>query len=475
LKKHTILFLAANPCGTDRPALDREARAIQVELERSGYRDGFELETRWAAEPLDLLRELRRLRPTVVHFSGHGVQNGGREHQPGQPPRRDVVAGEPGLHGELQHGLLFHRAGGGAQVVSTEALERTIAAAGTSVKLVVLSACYSEAHAAALLAHVDCIVGMRGSIDDDAARSFAIGFYGGLGERESVAAAYAQGCAALGLEGLRDVDRPQLAVRDGVDASQLVLAAIPDHEVLAPGPRKEPGRSWRQRISLAATAASLLLATSLIVSAGARRATCRVPGVRSLCAAAGIGDLPTPAEQELWAAALEQDSEDGLQAYLQQYPTGVYAEEARSRLAGCWSEPTLGSVVDAPFKLVVLSARSLPTEDEARLDALRRSDQDVATVCKPLGETDLLLAKWVEPRNWTCDSDKTTGGFKCGFDGEIFCRIQKRIRSKHCRQLRGHAKALPRCLRALTPPSADLDSTYDVAVESAGEPSAIGS
>jgi hypothetical protein len=71
--KHTILFLAANPLGTDRVALDREARAIQVELERSGFRDRFELVTRWAAEPLDLLRELRKLKPTVVHFSGHGT------------------------------------------------------------------------------------------------------------------------------------------------------------------------------------------------------------------------------------------------------------------------------------------------------------------------------------------------------------------------------------------------------------------
>ena len=31
--KHTILFLVANPLGTDRVALDREARAIEVELD----------------------------------------------------------------------------------------------------------------------------------------------------------------------------------------------------------------------------------------------------------------------------------------------------------------------------------------------------------------------------------------------------------------------------------------------------------
>jgi hypothetical protein len=51
MKKHTILFLAVNPTGTDPLALGEEARAIHVELERSGYRDCFELETRWAAQP----------------------------------------------------------------------------------------------------------------------------------------------------------------------------------------------------------------------------------------------------------------------------------------------------------------------------------------------------------------------------------------------------------------------------------------
>ncbi len=56
--KHTILFLAANPTGTDRLALDREARAIHEELERSGHRDRFELQTRWAAEPLDLMESV---------------------------------------------------------------------------------------------------------------------------------------------------------------------------------------------------------------------------------------------------------------------------------------------------------------------------------------------------------------------------------------------------------------------------------
>src|SRR5689334_10296929 len=72
MRKQVILFLAANPRGTSRLALDRESRAIHMELQRSVHRNRFEFVTRWAAEPNDLLRELRELAPTVVHFSGHG-------------------------------------------------------------------------------------------------------------------------------------------------------------------------------------------------------------------------------------------------------------------------------------------------------------------------------------------------------------------------------------------------------------------
>jgi len=212
MTKHTILFLAANPLGTDRLALDQEARAIQVELERSGHRDRFVLETRWAAQPLDLLRELRKLKPTVVHFSGHGGLGA---------PRADRLDGEP------VPGLFFQGPDGEPQLVSTAALQATFGAAGASVKLVVLNACYSEAQAEALLAHVDCVVGMVGAIGDDAARNFAIGFYGGLGERESVASAYRQGRAAISLEGLPDGETPHLRVRDGVDADRVILAAHP--------------------------------------------------------------------------------------------------------------------------------------------------------------------------------------------------------------------------------------------------------
>lgn len=197
--KHTILFLAANPARMTQLQLSEEARVINEELARAGRRERFDFETRWAARPLDLLRELRDLRPSIVHFSGHGADDG----------------------------LWFQDDNGGERLVSAEALGATFGAAGSSVQVVLLSACYSAAHAGALLDHVPSVVGMTGAMGDRSARVFAIGFYGGLGAGESIAAAHLQGCAAISLEGLTYADQPRLAVRDGIDATSVILADDP--------------------------------------------------------------------------------------------------------------------------------------------------------------------------------------------------------------------------------------------------------
>ncbi len=198
----TVLFVAANPVDTDRRALGEQARAIQEALERAGRRDCFQFETRWAAQPLDLLREMVKQKPAVVHFCG------GR------------LIGE--ANGIRPAGVYFQATDGRARLVSAKALADAFDAAG-SVKVVVLDACYSDEHAAAVAAYVDCVVGMEGETVDSVAMSFAIGLYGGLGEGESVAAAFKQGCAAIGLTGVGDPGQPHLRVRRGVNASELVL------------------------------------------------------------------------------------------------------------------------------------------------------------------------------------------------------------------------------------------------------------
>jgi CHAT domain-containing protein len=133
MTKHTILYRAANPLETERLALDVEARALQHELKGSD----FELVTRWAVEPLDLLRELPDQKPMVVHFSGHGGQRAGASAR----THRDVADLPSSPESIEESGLYFQGPDGRAQSVSADALAEAFRVAGASVKLVVLSAC----------------------------------------------------------------------------------------------------------------------------------------------------------------------------------------------------------------------------------------------------------------------------------------------------------------------------------------------
>jgi hypothetical protein len=151
--------------------------------------------------------------------------------------------------------------------------------------------------------------------------------------------------------------------------------------------------------------------------------------------------VPTPGERALWESALAQDSGDGLRAYLRAYPNGAHADEAKSRLAGCQIEETLGPEKDVRFVLRVNARRPSPTEEEARRDALARGDRDAATTCKPQNITNVLRAASAEPHDWQCDG--SADGFTCGFDGEIVCRVQNRVRVERCRQPRGSAHPEP--------------------------------
>lgn len=177
LKPALVLMLSASPSDATPLSLDREARTIQDQInqaEDEGRASRISLATRWAAHPLDLLRELRKLRPIVVHFSGYG----GRE------------------------GLYFQRCFGASQAVSPRAIAEAFAASGAPVRLVVLSTCYTDKYAEALLEHVDCIIGMSRSYSDYAGRAFVAELYRALGRGATIANAYhlacAKGCTEIG-------------------------------------------------------------------------------------------------------------------------------------------------------------------------------------------------------------------------------------------------------------------------------------
>lgn len=211
--RNVILFLAANPISTSRLACDQECAAIERELRMTDGRDEWEVRSKWAVTADEMMRHFNEVCPMVIHFSGHG--HGGTAGR-SSTLRRDVqMAGGGGIYLQDEHGS--------PQVVPARALQLMIKAAATSARVVVLNACYSLAQANALCSVVDCTIGMTGGIRDDAARSFAVGFYRALGNRRSIGNAVEQAVATLAAKQLPDEHLPRCRTRKGVDAKQLFL------------------------------------------------------------------------------------------------------------------------------------------------------------------------------------------------------------------------------------------------------------
>lgn len=215
-----VLYLAANPSDLTALRLDVECREISDALRSGPHRDRLVLTARWAARADDLLRALVDETPQTLHFSGHGEGEGG---------------------------LAFVGDDGTAQPVSGAALAQVMAAAGGSVRLVLLNACYSAVQATALSAHVPCVIGTTRAVTDTGAARYSAALYRALAAGRSVANAHAQGLAALALHGDADRDAIALHVRPGTD---------PDHVVVV-DPPPTPKRPRRLAIAaLAVVAAS---------------------------------------------------------------------------------------------------------------------------------------------------------------------------------------------------------------------------
>lgn len=189
--KVTILFLAANPTNSTKLRLDEEIREVHAKIRAAEFRDSFDLVSRWAVRPLDLLQAFNEVKPHIVHFSGHGSCNAE---------------------------LVLEDDDGTAKPVSQNALNALFKTMKDNIRLVLLNACHSEAQAQAISQVIDCTVGMNAAIGDEAAITFASTFYGALAFGRSVGQSFEQGRVALMLQGIPEEKTPVLLARPGVDS-----------------------------------------------------------------------------------------------------------------------------------------------------------------------------------------------------------------------------------------------------------------
>jgi hypothetical protein len=176
-----ILFLASDPTDMARLRLGEELREIQEKIQMSNLRDYFVLCPKMSARPADISQALLDFQPTIVHFSGHGSNDGAIcfENELGQS-----ILVEPSIIGSL-----------------FETFSPTI-------QCVILNSCYSEAQALAIAKSIKFVIGMKHAIGDKAAISFAIGFYQAIGAGRTFQEAYRLGCIQIGLHGLNEQSTP---------------------------------------------------------------------------------------------------------------------------------------------------------------------------------------------------------------------------------------------------------------------------
>ncbi|MEO7734153.1 MAG: CHAT domain-containing protein [Kofleriaceae bacterium] len=215
-----ILFLAANPSGTSELSLDHECSAVELELRLTAHGEDFDFRSKWAVSVDELGRHLMQFQPAIIHFSGHGACGTSAP----LPPRSSVTSRDVAASGNGEVcGIVLHNESHGSQLVSARGLAMMIKSVGSSVRLVVLNACYSDTQAEALRTTVDCVIGMTGPISDTAARSFAVAFYRALGHQRSVGHAVEHAVATLAAKQFPDEQVLRCWTRDGLDANQIVF------------------------------------------------------------------------------------------------------------------------------------------------------------------------------------------------------------------------------------------------------------
>jgi hypothetical protein len=228
--KIKVLLFAANPRGTDALDLNREYREINQEIRFGEFRDALDLIIVPGTRIVDLLRKLNEDHPNIVHFSGHGnideeiilesgLENLAARGSERSSPARDMRRLEP------------EDVAGGAcssTPLSKSALVDVLRACNEgNIRVVVLNACHTRPQAQAISEVVDCVISMNRAISDVGAIKFAASFYGALAFGRSVKNAFEQGLARLKAERISDAETPELLLREGVDASKLVVVGPP--------------------------------------------------------------------------------------------------------------------------------------------------------------------------------------------------------------------------------------------------------
>ncbi len=170
-----ILFLASSPKNQGNIRLGTELQEIRDRLAKN---PSFEIKDRQAVKPDDVLQTILNYKPHIVHFSGHGQENGE---------------------------ICFEDEKGDSKTIPPDALASLFKLVSDYVKCVVINTCFSEVQAKAISQFIPIVIGTSKEITDGAAIKFSTGFYTALDpdlSQKSLHKAFDSGCIAIRFENL---------------------------------------------------------------------------------------------------------------------------------------------------------------------------------------------------------------------------------------------------------------------------------
>lgn len=126
-------------------------------------------------------------------------------------------------HGYDEDEIVFQAQDGTAKLVSKEAIVQTMMASSENIRLVFFNTCYSKNQAEVVSQFFEASIGMNTSIGDNAGRIFSSQFYSSIGFGLSVAKAFQQAKALLMMEGIPEENTPQLFIKEGLNADEIIL------------------------------------------------------------------------------------------------------------------------------------------------------------------------------------------------------------------------------------------------------------
>ena len=187
----TVLFMGANPPGTEFLQLEIEHSRISVELE--GH---FRFPTAKFLSAAEMPKLFIIQKPNVIHFSGHGKDPSVNSGENGSENGTRGI-GLPKNYTETGGIIVFDNDMRGMKVIEDSALDYIFSNAVQKLKIpievVVFNSCHSESQAKVVGKSVPYVVGTAHAIKDDIAISFAVGFYFGLANGLSVEDAFTSG------------------------------------------------------------------------------------------------------------------------------------------------------------------------------------------------------------------------------------------------------------------------------------------